>query len=182
MKHPVLIRRIQHLTDARYFAAMGVEWMSMELADDQATFDRWHAISDWVEGVKMLAEPVDASEELWAKIFIDAKPDGILITKNTLLEIPEEVEPFCLVGQGEEFVPDQCEYIILPYDQSGIWQSVAQQADPEKTFLASDWNRNTLDEAVSAGYSGGICFSGGKEDVTGVRDYGEMDEMMGILE
>ena len=66
------------MTDARYFAAMGVDWMSIELNNDPASFMRWHTLKDWVSGVKMAAEIIVPDEMLIAKTIIDAKPDGIV--------------------------------------------------------------------------------------------------------
>ena len=90
----ILVRNITHLTDARYFAAMGVDWMSMVLTKEQDTFARWHALRDWVAGVKLLAEVRSGVEDLLAKVIIDAKPDGLLLPKNLQMEIPNEVEIF----------------------------------------------------------------------------------------
>src|SRR6185369_13042182 len=94
--HPILVRQIQHLTDARYFAAVGVDYMSLVLDDSQLSFDRWHAIRDWVSGVLLVAEPSNNSESLFAKIIIDAKPDGLLITPSRLPDVPAEIELFMI--------------------------------------------------------------------------------------
>ena len=62
-RNPILIRNIKHLTDARYFAAMGVDWMSMPLTHDPQSFAMWHTLADWIEGVKLAAE-IDVNDEM----------------------------------------------------------------------------------------------------------------------
>ena len=79
--NPILVRNIHHLTDARYFAAMGVEWMSIKLSADPASFSKWHMLKDWVAGVKLAAEIQMEDEMLLAKTIIDAAPDGIIINQ-----------------------------------------------------------------------------------------------------
>ena len=89
-RNQILVRNIKHLTDARYFAAMGVDWMSMELNSDPTSFMRWHTLRDWVEGVKLAAE-IDAGDEmLLSKTIIDARPDGIILKmciRDSLLSV-----------------------------------------------------------------------------------------------
>jgi hypothetical protein len=38
-----------------------------------------------------------------------------------------------------------------------------------------------LNTLLDGGFSGGICFMGGEEDKTGVRDYAAMDDLFEIL-
>ena len=86
------MRNIKHLTDARYFAAMGVDWMSMELNNDPTSFMKWHTLKDWVEGVQLAAEIGTPDEMLLAKTIIDARPDGIILTKRIGEEELSDVE------------------------------------------------------------------------------------------
>ena len=93
-KNPILVRNISHLTDARYFAAMGVDWMSMELNGDPTSFMKWHTLKNWVEGVKLVAEIDTTDEMLLAKTIIDAMPDGIIVSTIAPLDIPAEIQLF----------------------------------------------------------------------------------------
>lgn len=111
MTHAILVRHITHLTDARYFAAMGVDWISMRLDADPKSFMRWHSIRDWVEGLKLLAEPASGDEELLARVIIDAKPDGILLPGGVDFRVPDGVVLF------KEGIPQsESEFGIVRYD------------------------------------------------------------------
>jgi len=179
--HPILVRNIRHLTDARYFAAVGVDYMSLELDDNQLTFDRWHAIKDWIEGVALIAEPSSENESLLAKIIIDAKPGGMVITPTMLPAIPSEMELF----MSE---PNVMNPVFLP----GVSLILEAEADlfdsgfqflhyEHAVYLQTDWNPVLLAQVLQQGYTGGICFTGGKEEITGVRDYNVMDDMISLL-
>ena len=178
--NPILVRKINHLTDARYFAAMGVDWMSMELNTDPASFMLWHTLKDWVAGVKLAAE-IDMNDEmLLAKTIIDARPDGMVLEKNNSNELLSELEIFYQVNSTDEIIPGNEAMIILSYSDMMPLESILN-IPGDKIFLQAIWTIDLLTNLRMNGYVGGICFMGGDEDQTGMRDYGEIDEMMGIL-
>ena len=182
-KNQVLVRKINHLTDARYFAAMGVEWMSIGLSPDPASFAFWHAIRDWVEGVKLVAEPDMRNEDVVARTIIDAKPDGIVKSGGSLVEmIPTHIPVFYRISPDEESDPPETGYLILPYEPSGFWEDIAMVTDPERIFLEAEWTVEWIEAVLAGGYTGGFCFRGGEEEQRGVRDYEKMDVMLGMLE
>jgi hypothetical protein len=174
-KNQILVRNIKHLTDARYFAAMGVDWMSIELNSDPTSFMRWHTFKDWVEGVNLAAEISGADEMLLAKTIIDAKPDGIILTQFLGSEEVSDVELFFDTHYVDR---DNCPYgsfTIIHFDEIDADRILA--LDPLFTFLQHDWTPDLLELLLAGGYEGGICFSGGEEDATGMRDYELMDEL-----
>ena len=174
--HLILIRKIQHLTDARYFAAMGVDWMSMELTEDQMSFDRWHALKDWVAGVKLVAEFDFKNEDLLAKVIIDAMPEGVVLDETSTLFISEDIQVFREIQDSSKVTDQRNDYFISPID--GMLRLNNFPIDIEEIFLQADWNMEKLKEVISTGYKGGFCFEGTKEEMTGMKDYSEMDEML----
>ncbi len=178
-RNQILVRNIKHLTDARYFAAMGVDWMSMELNNDPTSFMRWHTFRDWVAGVRMAAEIDVVDEMLLAKTLIDSKPDGIILTQLLDLEGISDAELFF----DTRYVnPDKCpqnSFTILHVDDIDADQIA--DLNPSTTFLQHEWTVDELEKILQLGYEGGICFTGGDEDATGMRDYEVMDELLGRL-
>ena len=170
----ILVRNITHLTDARYFAAMGVDWMSMVLTEEQDTFARWHALRDWVAGVKLLAEVRSGNEDLLAKVIIDAKPDGLLLPKNLQMEIPNEVEIF---EEGPVAANNRIQ--IIQYES--LDDLNFNEEETQSVFLQAPWTLPLLNEVLSSGFKGGICFFGGKEEAVGVRDYADLDDMINLI-
>ena len=178
-RNQILVRNIKHLTDARYFAAMGVDWMSMELNNDPTSFMKWHNLKDWVEGVQLAAEIDTQDEALLAKTIIDGRPDGIILTQLLREGELSDVELFfdthyihrnkCPVGSFE----------IIHFDEIDADSILGLSS--LSTFLQHEWTPDLLEFLLAAGYEGGICFSGGEEDVTGMRDYEAMDQLLALL-
>ncbi|MFZ1675696.1 MAG: hypothetical protein WAT91_00405 [Saprospiraceae bacterium] len=178
---PILVRNIKHLTDARYFAAMGVDWMSIALSQDPVSFMLWHTLRNWVEGVGLAAEIDIKDEMLLAKTIIDAKPNGMILKDTADIDLPSGLTLFYEANSPHEGTAKKEGKTILLYnDKASI--DVVLKIPADKLFLQAKWSEEMLDNILSKGYSGGICFIGGDEDMTGVRDYGAMDEMMAILE
>jgi hypothetical protein len=179
-RNQILVRNIKHLTDARYFAAMGVDWMSMELNGDPTSFMRWHTFKDWVEGVKLAAEIVTYDEMLLAKTIIDAMPEGVVFHQlDGTAGLPDLQLFFDMTTIDAESVLPESSISIMPYHPTIDMLSVLD-LDPHTTFLQADWTNDMLSALLEAGYKGGICFSGGDEDATGMRDYELMDELLEI--
>lgn len=179
MTRKILVRHITHLTDARYFAAMGVDWMSIELNEDPKSFMLWHALRDWVEGVKLLAEVNTNDDEVLARVIIDARPDGLLVGSNVKMDIPSDIEIF-KTGLAAD---DQANMIwsadaeeILSGHEALFFLKNGNHTD--RCFLECEWTMALINNVMESGYEGGFCFYGGKEQVTGVRDYSEIDEMI----
>lgn len=179
-RNPILIRNIKHLTDARYFAAMGVDWMSMTLTDKPQTFAMWHTLSDWIAGVKLAAEIDVHDEMLIAKTMIDAKPEGIISNQNNVAAIPSTIQLFVENQVPSAIEGDNNAFYLLPYDKDFPHDLITGKAS-ENIFLISEWTRDSISELLTKGYKGGFCFSGGEEEEVGVRDYELMDELLELI-
>ena len=178
--NPILVRNIHHLTDARYFAAMGVEWMSIKLSTDPVSFSKWHMLKDWVAGVKLAAEIQMEDEMLLAKTIIDAAPDGIIINQLNIPEIPGNIQIFYDTNNLDSLSQHRKGTFIFHYDE--VEEDKILLLPSDRIFLQTTWSLTLLEQLLNKGYAGGICFSGGEEDKTGVRDYGVMDELIGLLD
>lgn len=179
-RNKILVRNIKHLTDARYFAAMGVDWMSMELNNDPASFMRWHTFRDWVAGVKLAAEIDAVDEMLLAKTLIDVKPDGIILTQLLDLEGISNAELFFDTRYiNLDKCPNDC-FCIIHLNEIDADRILV--LDPAATFIQNEWTLDVLDQLLRSGYKGGICLTGGDEDATGMRDYELIDDLFRRLE
>jgi hypothetical protein len=177
--NPILVRNINHLTDARYFAAMGVDWMSIRLNADPTSFSKWHMLKDWVAGVKLAAEIQDDDEMLLARTIIDAEPDGIILNQLKIPEVPDNIQLFYEADSIEDFIQPGEGTFIIQYDV--LEMDKILQLPSDRIFLQASWSLIQLELLLNKGYTGGICFLGGAEDKTGMRDYGVMDELIGLL-
>lgn len=177
--NPILIRNISHLTDARYFAAMGVDWMSMVLSDDPVSFLKWHTLRDWISGVQLAAEIRDADEPLMAKTIIDAKPEGIILENLDQVHLTGGLQVF-LLNAGDASQKENALYAqIIHYPDVEL--EYILQLNPQLVFLEANWTYDMIMELKSKNYHGGFCFAGENEMAVGVRDYTGMDEMIELI-
>lgn len=180
-RNPVLVRKITHLTDARYFAAMGVDWITMILGEEPSSFMHWHALREWVEGPKLIAELATSDEMLLAKTIIDAKPDGLLLQDPKPLEIPASITLF-VESDSPDFSKWPPDTSVILHDVHGSFTSdQLATLDSARIFLQMDWTAERLESLLDSGYAGGICFTGGSEQATGMRNYDVMDQLLDVL-
>lgn len=177
----ILVRNILHLTDARYFAAMEVDWISMELSEDPFSFSRWHAMRDWISGVKLAAELQNKDESLVAKTIIDARPDGIIFNNLEFVHLTGGMDLFILADKLLPVHSSQLFGQIIPYDPLTVAEGVFSFESPALIYLEADWTPDLISELKDKNYSGGFCFRSGDENIVGVKDYTSMDEMIEII-
>lgn len=177
-KNPVMVRRVTQLTDARYFAAMEVDWISMQLSSDDLSFKRWHAMKDWITGVPLAAELIDEDETLIAKAIIDGQPEGIITSNLDSIHLTGGLELFLIT----DFVAsDQNELYsqIIPFDLYRSLDPVPKWSS--SIFLTADWTVELISELCDRNFNGGICFNAVEETITGMKDYSDIEEMLGLL-
>ncbi len=180
-QNPILVRYINNLADARYFAAMEVDWISMELSEDPLSFSKWHTLRDWISGVKLAAQLQNEDESLVAKTIIDAKPDGIISTNLEFVHLTGGVDLFIQTEKLLPVHPSQLFAQIVPYDPLNVDDGVFGFVSSPLIYLEADWTIKLISGLKDKNYSGGFCFRPGSEDVVGVKDYSLMDEMIELL-
>ncbi|MEO5905608.1 MAG: hypothetical protein ABIQ11_02705 [Saprospiraceae bacterium] len=177
--NPILIRNISHLTDARYFAAMGVDWMSMVLSNDPISFSKWHTLRDWISGVHLAAEVPHADETLMAKTIIDAKPEGIIFEKLDQIHLTGGLQVFLLNDHDSDHRENALYAQIIQYPDIQLENIL--RLNPQHVFLEANWTKEMIMELKSKNYNGGFCFTGESETAVGIRDYARMDEMLELI-
>ena len=139
-------------------------------------------MKDWIEGVKLAAEINTPDETLLAKSIIEATPDGIITSNYFTNEIPSTIQIFHEIESLEQVKTELKNSIILCFETDDLLDSERLLIfPPDKIFIQASWTLKILKTLLATGYQGGICFLGGEEDKTGLKDYGEMDEMIEIL-
>lgn len=177
-KNNILIRSISHLTDARYFAAMGVDWISMELSEAPVSFQKWHSVQEWISGVKMAAELTSVDESVIARTIIDVKPEGIITDNIDIIHLTGGVQLFLLTDKINSKVGDELYGQIIPYHPS---LKLEYHLIPENVYLQADWTPEWIKELKNIDYSGGFCFLASGEAKVGVKDYSDMDIMLELI-
>ena len=182
MKLPVIARQITHLTDARYFAALEVDYLTYDLGDGPGAIDElsYKAITEWVEGPKVLIENPPHRN-------FDAEV-------NYVFDYPLEVEEPDFVQldflQFKEQAMTQHpkgNYIIMleekEYPGAGLLKALTKYEGIAKFFFQSeDYPTTFIQFLIEQFPLTGIVLKGSAEDKPGFKSYEDLDDLIELLE
>lgn len=181
MKLPVIARQISHLTDARYFAALEVNYMTYDLGSSEDAIDEttYHGIAEWVEGPKILIEnpPHRNFGDAVGYVFgypLVAEDDSTFI-EMTISQLKDlESHP---LGN----------YIILldekEYPGAALLTALSKYEGQAQFYFQSDVYLTPFIQFLLDDYPMmGIVFCGSKEEKTGMKSYEALDDVIELLE
>lgn len=183
MKLPVLARHIQHLTDARYFAALEVEYIAFNLDEGSPSYVeplQLHAIIDWIEGPTIVIENPGA--------------ETFAVDTKTLLAFPFEPDDnqdayfieLPLSALAQNHLPKAHAYILKIEAWNDLldadWTQIYQLAEFGKLFVETDLNAALINYLLDNHPTVGIVLSGSQEEKTGIKSYEELDEILELLD
>lgn len=151
----VIAANITNLTDARYFAARGVDYLMFEVK--ALSLDKILEIKEWIEG-----------------------PEHILSFDLSSLSLLEEaiikIKPACVTGIDPQVHHELKQYeshveVITREDEARI---VIDEVTYKKVTTLKDLR--ALEEEA------GVIVSGGDENEVGVKDFDVLDEILDHLE
>ncbi|MDX1942855.1 MAG: hypothetical protein SFU99_19985 [Saprospiraceae bacterium] len=203
---------ITNLTDARYFAAREVEWLSFDFDEASETYlspAQMSAIREWVDGVQFIGEfgiasAADIRQQTQA-LKLDAIQVNMLTNIETLIDlqlpvpifkemvIEQEITPEALNAQLELFQP-WVQVFILNFEKNNMdWQdllagkpfSITELQDWCKRFsivLSIDFQKEMLNNFLNVLPFYGLCVKGGTEEKIGYKSFEELDEIFDYLE
>ncbi len=172
LKQKVLAQNITNLTDARYFAAWGVDYLSFNSIPDSDYYmapDKIKEIKEWVEGPQCLVE-ANALE-------FDDLADGFILS-NVYSSLPIVKETFYRIHFDDliKGLPDG-KYI------SDISEAQLSQLDKVDTaHLDVFFNISELAvDSIEQLQNYGLVIQGGEEDKIGVKSFDELDLLFEYL-
>lgn len=177
-RNPILIRNIGSLTDARYFAAMEVDWISMPLSEDPATFLLWHNLRSWISGIRLASELSIKDESLISKAIIDAAPEGLIMDDMEMVHLTGGLDFFLVTDEVNATVGDEVFAQIVRYQSN---MPLSHFRSPQRIFLEANWSAEMIEELKRNNYSGGFCFNAVDEDKLGMKDFSMMDELLDCI-
>lgn len=166
LKIKVMAEMVNNLSDARYFAAMGTEWIAFNAGDNDAnslTADKITAMAAWLQGVQIVVQPGNASAAEINELVEKINPDYILWPAAGGVARLEPVDKSC--GLSEWYVID------LP--------EAAVELPKDKVLCRYTGNDLEVEEFIFRHGFAGIVLSGGHEIAPGLKSF---DEVAGILE
>lgn len=212
LKTKVKANSITNLTDARYFAAWGVEWLSFNFdsgADTYITPQNMMAIKEWVDGVKIVGafqlHDTPAIQQAIQNLDLDYIQAGLFTPIEVIMDLanrpplikeliigPNEV-PAGLNEIIETFAPHTAWY-QFNFAKNGISWTDLQQKEAIWLEALKGWNKdmnilldlhfepNQLTEILATLPQAGLCLQGGVEERVGYKSFEELDEIFELLE
>lgn len=210
LKTKVKASSVTNLTDARYFAAWGTEWLGFNLNTGSEYYiqpNTMKAIKEWVDGVKVVGEfDLQGAEEILAAadmLELDAVQVGTFSTQETLQALHEQEVPVIkevVVQDTGEFgaIVAQLQaqeawvsYFLFDFQKSGItWPALledglAELKDLAQTYpvlVAMDVDGQQLNAMLEELPVKGISVRGGAEEKVGYKSFDELDELFEAIE
>ncbi len=204
--------QISNLTDARYFAAMGVNWLEFSLEQGNPNYiapNSLLAIKEWVEGPKFIghfglhnAEEVNEAIKLFsfdAVLLPNFFPlDGLDKLSETIVIqefVMEKGEKTAFLSSCEERI-SKVNYLQLNFEKNGFsWSDIKNNAAPLSVqelidlqkriplFLSVDSLQEQHLESIFRTLPDSIiCLRGGEEEKVGYKSFDELDELFEKME
>ena len=197
--------QITNLTDARYFAAWGVEWLGFGLESGQdyfVTTAQMAAIKEWVEGPKMVGEFSGLDVELIQQSVsllnlnavevsrfanLSALQLSIPVIMNIVMEEGLTAESLTEILRSNETI----EYFILDFEKNASTNDFRNKfpanwlnglAKQYPIFIRANVNTYSLKEITQTIQPLGISLAGGEEEKVGLKSFEELDEIFEELE
>ncbi len=190
LKTQVKVSSIANLSDARYCAGMGVEWLGFPL--QEITLERFTEIRNWLAGVQIVGEFTKATAEQIREAVSTYKPDVIEIDSSVSLvaiqsiEIPKilrvNIDTDNLPAIFAASAPYVSHFLVVgdSVDSlTGMEASIEIWSAQYPIILGLDIPESDLDEWVEQSSIQGIGLVAGEEDRPGFRDF---TDLMTILE
>jgi len=198
LRVPVIISSVNNLSDARYAAGMGVEWIGFQIDENSERYvspELFKAITSWVSGVQTVAEIVVLNPETLQRIQQEYQPDFIQyekienLTPSELIQTPCIRKISCLKGQeltllntipAEQSLPYR--YILIDLQDWSNWRSYSSEIKTTNSFSNILWALPITKEdaeLINSLNIQGLSLKGGNEQRPGWKD---LDEMIDILE
>ena len=190
LRTQVKVSSIANLSDARYCAGMGVEWLGFPL--QEITFERFTEIRNWLAGVQIVGEFTKATAEQIREAVSTYKPDVIEIDSSVSLvaiqsiEIPKilrvNIDTDNLPAIFAASAPYVSHFLVVgdSVDSlTGMEASIEIWSAQYPIILGLDIPESDLDEWVEQSSIQGIGLVAGEEDRPGFRDF---TDLMTILE
>ena len=176
LNRKVLARNIMNLTDARYFAAWGVDFMSFNLNQDSPYFINMETlleIKNWVEGPQCLIETNTIEfDELADGYILDLMYQSLPMTKDAIFKIDKnDLKSGLSTGKYIFKLSDYSDITLIDHFEKD------NPLSSEILLDITDIHWNELEKLKSYG----IAIQGGQEEKVGLKSFDELDKLYDFL-
>lgn len=178
-KREIIARSVQNLTDARYFAAWMVRYMSFDLRRDSINFigaNNVTEIIDWLAGPLFIGDfsghkDLDFIQETCKELNLSGVIIDDKLLADALVKVLDhvffETDKFELIGETKIIV-------ICKHEHQQVYRESGHQV-----YLHGNALPINLIEALPTEV--GMCLEGGEEIKTGLKSFDQLDEIFEVL-
>ena len=189
LKTKIIASSITNLTDARYFAAWGVEGIGFDLNVNSPNFvspAQVHAFKDWISGPLTIGQfdglqRQEEVNELIKSLDLDAVQLSPFAPLDWIFDVPVYRE---VLLNGSESLPEG-DHFILKSDSAYSdldMKTLAAICASKSCFIDFILSPKEHDLLLSTMSFSGYILRGGAEEKVGFKSFDQIDEIMEILE
>lgn len=185
----VKVNSINHLSDARYFAAHEVEWLGYCFDPDSPDFIQLlmaKGIIDWVVGPKVVAEFGDQPSDEIAQVINYINPDFVQLPstfsilefdfhKSLIIQIsfsePKKIEEEMMKWK------ERANIFMLNTEEIRLLDDLKKMNSKFQCLINHRRTGQNIIQIVHQSGALGICINGSSEEKTGIKNYEELDEL-----
>lgn len=183
LSHSVLATNITNLTDARYFAAREVPFLSFIIDEGHPEYVspvKIAAIKEWVEGPKILGYTEGLTNQSLLQKLEEYDLDGIHLGPFATIELVAKLDETTILKEIKEVsnlqdwlsISDAIIYTGPEKVQTILFQMRGIKLFSDDTSLLSEANKDTL----------GLVLKGSEEEKPGYKSYDHIDDILESLE
>ncbi|MFT4030965.1 MAG: N-(5'-phosphoribosyl)anthranilate isomerase [Siphonobacter sp.] len=186
----VKISNITNLSDARYCAGMGVEWLGFSM--DDIALDRFTEIRSWLAGVSIVGETNSRDLDTIEQLTTTYQPDILQISHPEILVAVKKLGlPVILkldLAEGLPTALPETEYYLIDHSDpfahldAPTMGYIDQFAFQHPTLLGFGITEFNVLEALEQLPVKGIALTGGEETRPGFTEFGEMMDILERIE
>lgn len=202
LKTIVKISNVTNLSDARYCAGMGVDMLGFSMDESSAEFvdpKRFAEIRSWVAGVQIVGETTSTDMDEIERLLESYQPDVLQVTEAALLPyLTSFNKPLILkidlaqltIEQLEAFLivkPVGADFLLLEshaplHIDDALVRILQQVAQELPLLLGVGITTENVHDVLRSIPVQGIALSGGDEERPGNKEFGELMDILELLE
>lgn len=174
----VIASSINNLSDARYFAAYGVQWMTFPTSRNADNIGQIKEIIDWCEGPRFAVELTEEDPEYLGFLRKELQISGVLVEDDASWITDQDLHKIVRLTQEE-----------LP--ELGTYQSLIFNPTQHPELLTTEQGQMYIDcsvctlEEVKSLYTDhpsiGWVLYGEEEEKVGLKSFDQQDELIDLL-
>jgi len=181
LKRSVIASNITNLTDARYFAARGVDYLLFDLSE--IGINEVMAIAEWVEGLQILVSLSEENAHLVDEVILRISPFAIGTAEASVLDkVLTYAADRKVFFQYEKTHTDPAKIILC--DPDSIDSTTLQILPDEEVMAFAEIHPTieSLNKFLEKTDGIGIVLKGSSEEEVGLKSFEQLDDLLEALE